>query len=159
MSTCSVFFHSIDGFRLTSRVKQMLNAQKTHRPGHPSAFGNVGQYISPLSTQGFSAAHQPAAPRAAGGSGRPRGRPKLKRDPVVDEESVDELLEDEDFPDEPEVEDEQDADYAEEEADVAEEDSDNKPYCVCRQPSYGEMIACESPHVSRLLPPLILVFV
>ncbi|KAI6226198.1 Inhibitor of growth protein [Aphelenchoides fujianensis] len=133
--------------KLTSRVKQMLNSQKTHRPGHPSAFGNVGQYISPLSTQGFSAAHTPAAPKAAGSSGRPRGRPKLKRSPVVvDEESVDELLDDEDFPDEPEVEDEQDADYAEDEADVAEEDSDNKPYCVCRQPSYGEMIACESPN-------------
>ncbi|KAI6179330.1 NADH-ubiquinone oxidoreductase ASHI subunit [Aphelenchoides besseyi] len=125
--------------KLTTRVKQMLNAQRTHRPGIPTSFGNAGQYMSPLSTQSYSASNSSANKAKPRPGVRPRGRPK-SRPVVVDEEPVDAFADD-DFGEEVEVEDDRDTDYTEAEE---ENGDDNRPWCFCKTKSYGEMVACES---------------
>ncbi|KAI6196610.1 hypothetical protein M3Y94_01130100 [Aphelenchoides besseyi] len=125
--------------KLTTRVKQMLNAQRTHRPGISTSFGNTGQYMSPLSTQSYSAANSLLNKTKSRPGVRPRGRPK-SRPVIVDEEPMDAFADD-DFGEEVEIEDDRDTDYTEAEE---ENGDDNRPWCFCKTKSYGEMVACES---------------
>jgi uncharacterized protein with von Willebrand factor type A (vWA) domain len=95
-------------FRLTTRVKQMLNEQKAHHRSGYQVFGSQG--MSPLSSQGISAAPQRHSSVSQKGQSSRRQstshsatQRRLKRASIVDEDEEmgsrngEEMMEDEEF--------------------------------------------------------------
>jgi hypothetical protein len=134
-------------FRLTTRVKQMLNEQKVHRSSHHNIFsgGGATNMMSPLSSQGFSLNNPPFGPRSGTTSRRqstsaPR-RQKLRRSSVA--------MDEDDGASHGSLDREYGSESAELEYEIEgmDEDGDNL-WCICQTKSYGDMIACDGPRVS-----------